>query len=136
MRKYYKVVSTVLVIGFILFWIIWTEYKAQVIKQNFILTTGQINGITKETYKNRSKSVKYSYKVAGVTYNGESGINPCKNMSEADLRALLVNQSFFIAYQTTDIKNSSIIVSQEEAETYNCELTNIQKQIDSILFCR
>jgi len=136
MRKYYKATSTILVMGFILFWIIWTEYKAQIIKKNFILTTGKIDGITKETYKNKSKSVKYSYEVNGITYNGENGINPCKDMSEADLRALLVNQSFFIAYQKTDVKNSSIIISQEEAEIYKCKLTDIQKHIDSVIFCR
>jgi hypothetical protein len=134
--NYAKFISTILVIGVITFWILWTEYKSSSIKKNFSIVTGQIIGVTKETYKNKSKSIIYKYKVDGVIYKSENGINPCGDMTTDELRLLLVNNEFPVAYEKSDVSNSLIIISEKKAAEYKYTLTDIQKQVDSILTCK
>ncbi len=134
--NYAKFISTILVIGVIAFWILWTEYKSSSIKKNFSIVTGQIIGVTKETYKNKSKSIIYKYKVDGVFYKSENGINPCRDMTTDELRLLLVNNEFPVAYEKSDVSNSLIIISEKKAAEYKYTLTHIQKQVDSILTCK
>lgn len=134
--NYAKFISTILVIGVIVFWIIWTEYKSSSIKKNFSIVTGQIIGVTKETYKNKSKSIIYKYNVDGVTYKSENGINPCRDMTADELRLLLVNNEFPVAYEKSDVSNSLIIISEKKAAEYKYTLTDIQKRVDSTLTCK
>lgn len=134
--KYSKAIITVLFIGFIVFWIVWTEYKSHSIKNNFALTIGKVTGITKQTYKNKSKSIIYTYEVNGIRYTGENGLSSCNEMTSEELRMLLVNKLFLVAYEKGDVENSSIIISQDEAEIYNCKLTDEQIQVDSIISCK
>jgi hypothetical protein len=134
--KNVKIIFTVIVFGVVLLWVIYTEYKLYLLKKNFSVTTGQVIGITKETYKNNSKSILYSYEVNGKKYTGENGISSCRELSADELRILLTNHFYSVAYEKDDIENSSIIVTSKEAEIYNCKLTDEQKQIDSVLSCR
>jgi hypothetical protein len=57
-------------------------------------------------------------------------------MTTDELRLLLVNNEFPVAYEKSDVSNSLIIISEKKAAEYKYTLTDIQKQVDSILTCK
>ncbi|MBT9484328.1 hypothetical protein [Sediminibacterium sp.] len=134
--KHTKKIIAILVIGLIVFWLIWSEYKNRHLRTHFIITTGHITGITGTSYKNNNRSVLYDYEVAGKLLHGENNLAPCVKTDSQGLRLLLVNQEFPVAYDTDNFQKSDIILRQREAALYNYQIPPSRQYIDSVLSCK
>lgn len=133
--RYSKKILTFLVVSLIVFWFVWSEYKNRHLRDNFVITKGQITGVAGTSYRNNSKSILYDYEVNGKLFHGENNLAPCVKITGEELRLLLVNQEFPVAYDNTDFSKAEIILRKREAKFYNYSIPPDRMKIDSILSC-
>lgn len=135
MNKRVKSIMVILVLVFIVGWIFFSSYKTQHLRDNFKITTGKVTGITGTSYRNNNRSIFYDYEIDGMLFHGENNLAPCIKMTGQELRLLLVNQDFPVAYDVSDYNKSEIILRHREAEFYKYQIPVARKSIDSILSC-
>lgn len=131
-----KKIGIVLVFFSIVIWLIWAEVENLQLKNNYKFTWGTVSGITSATYKNNNRSVLYDYEVLGKKYKGENSFSTCNELTSDQLRILLVNKKFPVAYAVKNNSTSLIIISEKQALIFKYPTSDSLKIYDSILNCK
>ena len=72
-RTFSTILKVAIFVGLLACWLIYVWYKRHELDNNFKITTGTINGVTKSGWKGSGRGIEYEYYVDGKKYNGEGG---------------------------------------------------------------
>ncbi|MES2329208.1 MAG: hypothetical protein V4539_06355 [Bacteroidota bacterium] len=127
--------TLILVIGFISAWILYRAYKYSQLYKNYKIVTGRITHVSPAVMRGTFRSVEYEFIVNDKKYSGAGKTTYCKNYQLGELRRLLVDQKFSIAYDSTDPSNNAIIFSVKAATQFKQKPTDMLLHFDSIINC-
>lgn len=120
----------------LLSWICYGLFHRYYLAKYYKLTTGQINHISIGGYKNNNRDVHYEYYINGKRLFGDNEVLNCDNYTTLDLSRLIVNKKFFVAYDSTNIEQSIIILTEEQARRFHTPITDTLLHYDSIINCK
>jgi len=132
-----KKVGGVLLLMFFATIVLVALYKKHQFLKNYQFTTGRVTEITPPGYKSSGDySVLYEYMLNGTTYHNNTNRNYCRGLGITKVKLLLTGKKFTVAYSSSDYGISSIILTQDDAETFHDQLPDSVKFYDSVLTCR
>jgi hypothetical protein len=135
-KKIINIIGGVFFVSAIAFWVINNFYKYDQLSQNFAIGEGIINQIAPATYKNNNQTILYEFTVMGKKYTGENSLSLCGDLTNENVRSILVNRHFPVAYSPRDTTLSIIIITQKDAKRFNYAMTDFLRISDSVLTCK
>jgi hypothetical protein len=137
MKNKNKIIIAFVFVVFLL-WIGWGVYRGVDLKNNFVITIGHIDKISRPGWKSSGDyAIIYSYNIQGRIFKGDDAYNYCGYLNnEQSVAELIVGKSFPVAYSTKENGYSVVILTKEIAKNFDYNISDSLLVYDSILTCK
>ena len=127
-----------LIFALLILTVIVSIIRAQKFTTDYQVTSGLVTTISSSGYQGAGNySVHYEYAVGNKIYTGSQNYNYCSNVLRGHiLDTLLIGKHFPVAYASTDISQSTMLLTRDNAERFKYDLPDSIKSYDAILSCK